>query len=94
MLRQCPPFIATDPEVLGGMPCFVGTRVPIAAVVASLDAGMTREQLDAWVPGVTQAHIEAARAWLVEHPATQSHRRRQAPSGWVVRERKVVPPRP
>jgi uncharacterized protein (DUF433 family) len=37
--------IVQDPNVMGGLPVFRGTRVPIANVLASLTAGFDLEQL-------------------------------------------------
>ena len=33
------PVIHTDPEIMGGMPVFVGTRVPLATLLDYLKAG-------------------------------------------------------
>ncbi len=33
------PVVHSDPEILGGKPVFVGTRVPLQALVDYLDGG-------------------------------------------------------
>jgi uncharacterized protein (DUF433 family) len=53
--------ICRDPEVMGGMPVFCGTRVPVQTLIEYLEAGdsideflegfpmMTREQVNAFL---------------------------------------------
>lgn len=54
-------LISSDPEVLGGVACFTGSRLPIDVVLASLDAGINLERLRASWPFLTDEHINAAR---------------------------------
>jgi|WetSurMetagenome_2_1015567.scaffolds.fasta_scaffold33008_1 uncharacterized protein (DUF433 family) len=61
-------LVSEDPEVMGGQPCFAGTRVPIDIVLASLDKGIARDRLVASYPFLTDAHIEAARVYQQVHP--------------------------
>lgn len=56
-------LIAEDPDILGGVPCFAGTRVPIERVLASLDKGVSLERLQASWPFLTEAHIQQARRY-------------------------------
>lgn len=54
------PVIHSDPEILGGTPVFVGTRVPAQALFDYLEAG---ESLDAFLdafPTVTREQAIAA----------------------------------
>jgi uncharacterized protein (DUF433 family) len=58
----------TDPERLGGAPCFRGTRVPVEALFGNLEDGVGLDEfLDAF-PGVTReaavAVLEYARRQL------------------------------
>jgi uncharacterized protein (DUF433 family) len=58
----------SDPERLGGIPCFRGTRVPVEALFANLEDGVDLDEfLDAF-PGVTRdaavAVLEYARRQL------------------------------
>jgi len=65
--------VSSDPDVLGGTPVFVGTRVPVAVLFENLADGMTLDEiLDAY-PTVTR---EAALAAL--HEAEGSLAREQA----------------
>jgi Uncharacterized conserved protein len=52
--------VHTDPEILGGEPVFVGTRVPLLNLFDYLEAGDSLEVfLDAF-PSVTRAQAVAA----------------------------------
>lgn len=65
--------VSSDPDVLGGTPVFMGTRVPVAVLFENLADGMTLDEiLDAY-PTVTR---EAALAAL--HEAEGSLAREQA----------------
>lgn len=57
-------LVSTDPQVMGGMPCFRDTRVPIVNALGSLDEGMSLAELREHYCFVTQAHVDAARAHL------------------------------
>jgi uncharacterized protein (DUF433 family) len=61
--------VHSDPQILGGEPVFVGTRVPVASLFDWLEGG---ETLDEWLdnfPGVTReqaiAVLEDAKASTV-----------------------------
>ena len=59
--------ITTDPEVLGGVPCISGLRVPVATVVGMLTDGITVEEVLADFPylepdGIAEALRYAAEA--------------------------------
>lgn len=58
------PRIQRDPEVLGGEPVFAGTRLPVATLLACVDAGNSWERIVARWPWVTVAHVQAAREWV------------------------------
>ena len=52
--------IVSDPEILGGTPCFRGTRVPVDSLIDYLEAGDTlREFLDNF-PSVSRESAIAA----------------------------------
>jgi uncharacterized protein (DUF433 family) len=60
-------LVSSDPEVLGGTPVFVGTRVPVAVLFENLADGMTLDEiLDAY-PTVSR---EAALSVLREAEAS------------------------
>ena len=53
-------YISVDREICHGKPCFKGTRIIVASVLALLEAGETSEEiLDAY-PGLTLKHVQAA----------------------------------
>ena len=52
--------VQCDPEVLGGTPVFVGTRVPIKNLVDYLAAGDSLERFLDHFPSVTRAQAVAA----------------------------------
>jgi len=52
--------IVRDPEILGGIPCFRGTRVPFQNLLDYLEAGETLDQFLEQFPTVTrQMAVEA-----------------------------------
>ncbi len=67
--------IHIDPDIQGGAPVFVGTRVPVKTMFDYLEAGDTLALFCADFPSVSQqaciATLEQARASLVTdaHPA-------------------------
>lgn len=61
-------LVITEKDVMGGVPCFAGTRVPVETVLASLDEGESMERLQASYPFLTEAHVDAARVHLLVHP--------------------------
>lgn len=66
-------IVSSDPEVLGGTPVFVGTRVPVAVLFENFADGMTLDEvLDAY-PTLSR---EAALSPL--HEAEASLEREQA----------------
>ena len=56
-------IVHSDPEILGGTPVFVGTRVPVQALLDFLEGGDTIEEFLDNYPGVTR---EQAVAFLEE----------------------------
>jgi uncharacterized protein (DUF433 family) len=70
-------LVSTDPGVMGDMPCFTGTRVPIGNVLGSLDEGMTLAEVRQHYAFVTQAHVDAAMAYVLEHPEVRRARPRK-----------------
>jgi uncharacterized protein (DUF433 family) len=63
-----PALVNVDPEIMGGVPVFSGTRVPIDFVLASIDEGIVFERLKTSYPFLTPDHIAAARQFRQEHP--------------------------
>ena len=48
------PVIVRDPEILGGIPCFRGTRVPFQNLLDYLEAGDTLDEFLEQFPSVTR----------------------------------------
>ena len=58
--------IASDPEILGGTPCFRGTRVPVDSLIDYLEAG---DSLNEFLDNFPSVSREAAIAALEEAKA-------------------------
>jgi uncharacterized protein (DUF433 family) len=52
-------IIHADPEILGGTPVFVGTRVPVDALIDFLENGETIEYFLDNYPGVSRDQVMA-----------------------------------
>ena len=67
MLTSIPPglehIMNIDPEILGGEPCFNGTRVPLETVVDNLAGGHSIERILRNYPSLTREHIDAVLRW-------------------------------
>jgi uncharacterized protein (DUF433 family) len=61
-------MISVDPDVMGGLPCFAGTRVPIDNVLDSLEQGVDVKRLCAAYPFLMAEHILAAQLYATSHP--------------------------
>ncbi|HEX9459333.1 MAG TPA: DUF433 domain-containing protein [Thermoanaerobaculia bacterium] len=64
-------IVHSDPEILGGEPVFVGTRVPVQTLLVYLEGGETLEEFLDNFPTVTKEQAiafleEAGRALLVQ----------------------------
>jgi uncharacterized protein (DUF433 family) len=63
--------IHSDPEILSGTPVFVGTRVPVRALLDYLEAGDSIGEFLIDFPSVTRAQavaaLELAKKMLVSH---------------------------
>ena len=64
-------IVHCDPDILGGTPVFVGTRVPVDALIDFLEGGDTIEHFLENYPGVSREQVfafleEASRALLAK----------------------------
>jgi uncharacterized protein (DUF433 family) len=64
--------IVSDPEILGGTPCFRGTRVPVDSLIDYLEAGDSPDEFLDNFPSVSR---ESAIAALEEAKALLTSRR-------------------
>jgi uncharacterized protein (DUF433 family) len=58
--------IQSDPEVVHGQACFVGTRIPVSVVLDSLAAGIPQEEILGSYPSLSRNAIHAAIAYAAE----------------------------
>lgn len=49
--------ITTDPDVMGGVPCIRGFRLPVATVIAMFADGMTADEIIADLPDLTHEDV-------------------------------------
>ena len=66
-------IIRSDPSIMGGEPCFRGTRIPVAILFSNLEAGVPLEAIFAESPTLVREDVlavlrEAARC-VSEHAA-------------------------
>ena len=63
------PFIISSPDILGGTPVFVGTRVPVQTLIEYLGGGETIDDFLQGFPTVTRdqviAFLEEAKARML-----------------------------
>jgi len=52
--------VHTDPEILGGTPVFIGTRVPVRALIDYLEGGDSLDDFLSDFPSVTREQAIAA----------------------------------
>jgi len=58
--------VSSKPGVLGGRPCIAGTRIPVEVVLENLADGVSREELLAAYPSLTEDDLAAALAFGAE----------------------------
>jgi uncharacterized protein (DUF433 family) len=58
--------ITTNPDVMGGVPCIRGFRIPVATVVAMFADGMNAEEILADLPDLTPEDITEALRYAAE----------------------------
>jgi uncharacterized protein (DUF433 family)/transcriptional regulator with XRE-family HTH domain len=84
-------LVTANPKVMGGMPVFAGSRVPIETVLSSLEAGVDLKELKLSYAFLTPAHLKAARAYEQEHPRARTRLSgSRVPSAWKTKSRRVV----
>jgi uncharacterized protein (DUF433 family) len=58
--------ICVDPQVVHGKACVRGTRIPVAAVLANLAAGLTADEIIRSYPSLTPEAIQATLAYAAD----------------------------
>lgn len=66
--------ITVDPQVMGGLPCIRGLRIPVATVVAMVADGMSPDEVVAELPDLTREDVAEAL-----HYAAEAVRERELP---------------
>ena len=59
-------YITTDPNILHGTNCFVGTRIPVTVVLDNLADGAAPADILRQYPGLQALHVPAALAYAAE----------------------------
>lgn len=86
--------ITADPHVMGRVPVFAGTRVPVATVLASLNKRLARRRLLELHPPLTDGHIEAAEVYMDVHTRRERPTKTsRVPTSWKIKSRRRVSPR-
>lgn len=85
-VEQADALVHVDPELMDGLPVFAGTRVPVEAIMSSLDKGIGKARLVSSYPFLTDEHIAAARTYVRVHPKRGRPRRlSEANPSWAVK---------
>lgn len=61
-------MVATDPDILGGTPCFAGTRIPVHDVADMLGNGDTVEALLRAYPALDAQRVRLAPVYAAAYP--------------------------
>jgi len=67
------PIVHRDPDILGGTPVFVGTRVPVRTLLDYLEAGDSLDEFLESFPSVTREQAVAALELAREALAPDAH---------------------
>jgi len=60
------PYITADPEIMHGVACLKGTRIPVSVVLDNLAGGETTGRIIEQYPSLKPEHILAAIAYAAE----------------------------
>ena len=73
-MKSLASVIHSDPQILSGVPVFVGTRVPVQTLLDYLAAGDSLEEFLSHFPSVSREQavkaLECANEFLVSHAHT------------------------
>ena len=59
-------YITTDPKIMSGQPCIVGTRIPVSLVLIRLKQGYTLKEIQEMHPHVPLKTFEGALTEVAE----------------------------
>ena len=57
-------IVVSDPEILGGTPCFLGTRVPLATFLDHVEAGYSLDRFLRGYSSVQRDQAQVVLEWL------------------------------
>jgi uncharacterized protein (DUF433 family) len=83
--------IVCNPDILGGLPVFKGTRVPVDTVLAYLQSGASAQEIALDFDGIGEAQLEAARIWQQVHPRRGRPPVKVKPAGWKLVAKTSIP---
>ncbi len=72
-MSKQPTVVHSDPNILGGTPVFVGTRVPVQNLIDYLEAGDSLEDFLKSFPSVTREQAVAALELAREALESRAH---------------------
>ncbi len=58
--------VTTAPDLMGGLPCISGLRIPVATVVAMVADGLTADEIVAELPDLTGEDVAEALRYAAE----------------------------
>ena len=67
MPTKAPPRVTCDPQIMGGLPCVEGTRIPAETVLAYLKEGASAYEIVSDYPYMPLGGVEAVAAWAREN---------------------------
>ena len=66
-------YITTDPEIMSGQPCIVGTRVPISRVLFLISQGYSLKDVNDEYPHITMKVLEGVFSELAQNMRSKSY---------------------
>ena len=85
-------LIRSDPEVMDGVPTFVGTRIPVWTIASFLANGDSHERVIAAYPGLTPEHLRQAQRFAATNARPPFRTLGELNPTWVVISRGVLRP--
>lgn len=82
-LSQACALIASDPAIMNGVPCFVGTRVPAHDIADLLAAGVPRSEILEDYPSLPERAVDLAPIYAKAYPRRGRPRRRGASAPYI-----------
>lgn len=79
-LNKAQRMISSDKDILGGTPCFKGTRIPVHDIAAMLNNGDDPALILRAYPTLTKAQVTASSIYAKAYPL--SNRQRKRPEEW------------